>query len=207
MRVLAMALIGLLAAGCDRRSEEPLLQGAHARPTSPTPAMEEPVADAFEDRCMVPTDDKAPAPVQAASSCPADPTPDFMPLPTARVTFPQAPDQPELTVELAGDSHSRQRGLMYRTHLAEQAGMLFRFPRPAVQGFWMHNTCLALDMMFIDSDGFIAGVLENVPPMNDETRTVPCPVQYVLEANAGWARRHGVRAGQYVKLPDTGVWR
>jgi hypothetical protein len=84
----------------------------------------------------------------------------------------------------------------------EDAGMLFDFPgREQVQSFWMRNTCIPLDMLFITDDGFIAGILENVPTMNDASRSIPCPVRYVLEVNAGWTRKHGVRAGQIVELP------
>ncbi|HEX7602742.1 MAG TPA: DUF192 domain-containing protein, partial [Polyangiaceae bacterium] len=66
---------------------------------------------------------------------------------------------------------------------------------------WMHNTCISLDMMFIDEDGTIVGILENVPTLNDEARTVGCPSRYVLEVNGGWSRRHGVSAGQKAVIP------
>jgi uncharacterized membrane protein (UPF0127 family) len=58
-------------------------------------------------------------------------------------------------------------------------------------------------MLFITGDGFIAGILENVPTMNDASRSIPCPVRYVLEVNAGWTRAHGIRAGQSVTLPNS----
>ena len=51
--------------------------------------------------------------------------------------------------------------------------------------FWMHNTCIPLDMMFIDKDGFITGIEENVPTMNDNTYSSGCASTYVLEVNAG----------------------
>lgn len=91
---------------------------------------------------------------------------------------------------------------MYRTHMPDNAGMLFDFPgQPKVQSFWMRNTCIPLDMLFIQEDGFITGILENVPTLNEASRSIPCPVRYVLEVNAGWTRKNGVRAGQFVKLP------
>jgi hypothetical protein len=65
----------------------------------------------------------------------------------------------------------------------------------------MHNTCLPLDMFFIDEDETIVGIVENVPVLNDEERKASCPSRYVLETNAGWARAHGVRPGQHVVLP------
>jgi uncharacterized protein len=68
--------------------------------------------------------------------------------------------------------------------------------------FWMHNTCIPLDLMFIDEDGLVVGIVENAPTLNDESRGVGCPSVYVLEVNAGWARRHGVKAGKHAIIPD-----
>ena len=93
---------------------------------------------------------------------------------------------------------------MFRTTMPSDQGMLFSFAGPPrVHTFWMHNTCIPLDMLFITNDGFISGILENVPTLNDAPRSVHCPVSYVLETNAGWTRRHGVFAGQRVLLPQT----
>lgn len=89
---------------------------------------------------------------------------------------------------------------MYRTSLESDAGMLFAWSTEEVRSFWMHNTCLPLDMLFIASDGTISGILEQVPPMNDLPRSVNCRVQYVLEVNAGWSRAHGVAPGQHVNI-------
>lgn len=94
-----------------------------------------------------------------------------------------------------------QKGLMYRTKMGADEGMLFKMGERKEQVFWMRNTCLPLDMFFIDDDGVIVGILENVPTMNEELRTVGCPSSWVLEMNAGWARKHGVRAGHRVLLP------
>jgi uncharacterized membrane protein (UPF0127 family) len=92
------------------------------------------------------------------------------------------------------------RGLMYRTRLDENAGMLFVFEEREELRFWMRNTCLPLDMLFIDDDGLIAGIEENVPTLNDDGYGVGCKASYVLEVNAGWARRHAVKAGQHVAI-------
>lgn len=138
-----------------------------------------------------------------AASCPPDPVFGGMKLPTGKLSFPEASGAPTIEVELALTSPHRQRGLMYRTHLDHDRGMLFRFPgRERVQSFWMRNTCIPLDMLFIHENGVIAGVQENVPTLNDRSRSIPCPVRYVLEVNAGWVRKHGVQPGQRVKLPD-----
>lgn len=123
---------------------------------------------------------------------------------TAEVAFPDAPGAPSVTVELAATDRERARGLMYRTRMAKNAGMLF-LPDgpPKVQTFWMKNTCIALDMLFIDESGVIVGILENVPPMNTKPRSVRVPSSYVLEVNAGWTASSGVRSGQRTTLPKT----
>jgi len=78
--------------------------------------------------------------------------------------------------------------------------MLFVFPNRQNQRFWMRNTCVPLDMLFIDSDGLIVGIEENVPTMNDYIYQVGCPSVFVLEVAAGWARRHNVKSGQFVRI-------
>ncbi len=107
-----------------------------------------------------------------------------------------------LRAELAAKQEETEKGLMFRTQMPEEQGMLFDLGKPHVEHtFWMRNTCIPLDMLFIDDDGLIVGVLENVPTLNDAERSVGCPASWVLEMNAGWSRRHGVRAGQHMKLP------
>jgi uncharacterized membrane protein (UPF0127 family) len=118
------------------------------------------------------------------------------------VQFPEATNGPAtVAVELARTPADSERGLMYRTSMEPDHGMLFDLGVHGVHTFWMHDTCIPLDMLFIDDDGLVVGVLENVPPMNDDHRSVPCPSSHVLETNAGWARRVGVRAGMHARLP------
>jgi uncharacterized protein len=121
-------------------------------------------------------------------------------VPVGHVAFPQSANAPRLEVELMLTEDHQQRGLMYRKALSDDRGMLFVWERPAVHRFWMHNTCLPLDMLFIDEQGFVAGIVENAPTLSDESRSVDCPVSYVLEVNAGWSRKHGVKAGQRVEI-------
>jgi uncharacterized membrane protein (UPF0127 family) len=139
-----------------------------------------------------------------ADKCPNDPIFGGTKMQTGQVTFPDAPNAPSIVAESAAQDAERERGLMYRTHLAKNAGMLF-LPDgpPRVQTFWMKNTCIPLDMLFIDDKGTVVGILENVPPMNLEPRSVHLPSSYVLEVNAGWCKANGVAAGQKVKLPKT----
>jgi uncharacterized membrane protein (UPF0127 family) len=89
---------------------------------------------------------------------------------------------------------------MYRTGMPENAGMLFTWERDGQRTMWMHNTCMSFDMLFITGDGEIAGILENVPPLNDQFRSVPYLVTHALEVHAGWTSKHGVKAGQRVQI-------
>jgi uncharacterized protein len=97
--------------------------------------------------------------------------------------------------------HDTARGLMYRTRLAPDSGMLFDLGLRDDHKFWMHNTCIPLDLIYVDEDGLVVGIVENAPTLNDDSRGVGCPSRYVLEVNAGWSRRHGVKAGQYMTFP------
>lgn len=139
-------------------------------------------------------------PPASAAACPPDP--DGIPkLKTAQVAFPEAPSAPKVEVELVSSEQEIQRGLMYRRTMAEDHGMLFRLVDRRDHTFWMHNTCMALDMLFVDDDGMVVGIVEGATPLTDATRSVGCPSTWVLEVNAGWCRRHGVRAGQKMGIP------
>ena len=94
---------------------------------------------------------------------------------------------------------------MFRQELDERAGMIFVFPRPQHQVFWMHNTYLPLDMIFITPERRVLGVVENATPMTDDPREVPGASLYVLEVRAGFAGRHHIAAGtpvELVNIPD-----
>jgi len=118
------------------------------------------------------------------------------------VRFVGAKDKPvEIVAEVAERPRDRARGLMFRTNMPEDHGMIFVFnEQPEVHEFWMRNTCIPLDMLFVDRDGVIVGIVENIPTMNDSTYSVPCPSSYVIEVNAGYCRRHGIVAGQKIQL-------
>jgi uncharacterized membrane protein (UPF0127 family) len=89
---------------------------------------------------------------------------------------------------------------MYRTELGQDSGMLFSWQDEAPRSFWMHNTCIPLDMLFIAADSTIVGILEQVPTLDEDSRSVGCPAAHVLELNAGWSRAHGVRPGQKIRI-------
>jgi uncharacterized protein len=102
------------------------------------------------------------------------------------------------SVELATNTAERAVGLMYRKELPEGRGMLFDFHEDQPVQFWMHNTYISLDMIFIAGDGRVARVAENAKPMSDELIPSGRPVRAVLEVVAGTARKFGIAAGDRV---------
>jgi uncharacterized membrane protein (UPF0127 family) len=120
------------------------------------------------------------------------------------VLSPPGQDPVSVTVEVVDTNETRQRGLMYRKHMDPDAGMLFIFERQEPHTFWMHNTLIPLDMLFIKADWTVLGIVENAEPMTDSMRAVPGESQYVLEVNAGFSRRHGLQAGTSVRYLPAG---
>jgi uncharacterized protein len=105
-------------------------------------------------------------------------------------------------VELARTDAQRERGLMNRERLEPDAGMLFLFDSSAVHAFWMKNTLIPLDMIFIDDSGRIVGIVERAEPLTLVNRDVGVPSRYVLEVNGGWAAAHGVAPGDRVRFEN-----
>jgi hypothetical protein len=84
--------------------------------------------------------------------------------------------------------------------LGSDRGMIFLFATEAPQSFWMKNTPIPLDMIFINRDRKIVGIVEQAAPYSLESRSVATPSQYVLEINGGLAKRHGIKAGDRVRF-------
>lgn len=108
-----------------------------------------------------------------------------------------------VAVELARTSRERSKGLMFRKALGPNEGMLFLFDRTEVQKFWMKNTVIPLDMIFIEKVGEdfkVVGVEPNAEPLTTQPRGPDVPSRYVLEVNGGWAEAHGVTAGTVVEF-------
>ena len=100
-----------------------------------------------------------------------------------------------VTVEVASTTAQREVGLMYRNHLDDNAGMIFVFPDSAPRNFWMHNTEISLDMIFADASGRITGIVANAEPYSDKLLGVDGNSQYVLEVNAGFCAKNGIKPG------------
>jgi uncharacterized membrane protein (UPF0127 family) len=138
---------------------------------------------------------KAPAPPPAAP-------------PAAQAEGPRVifPDGFVVRVEIAADDENRTQGLMYRDHLNPGAGMLFFFPEEGDYPFWMKNTRIPLDMIWIDSNKRIAHITHDVPPCQiDDCPSYPpnAKARYVLEVAAGVAKEHGLKDGDVLKFVQT----
>jgi len=105
------------------------------------------------------------------------------------------------SVEIADNDAERAKGLMYRKDLPEGQGMLFDFHREQEVSFWMQNTYIPLDMVFIRADGRILRIAENTEPLS--TRLIPSggPVRAVLEVIGGTTRKLGIAPGDRVASP------
>jgi uncharacterized membrane protein (UPF0127 family)/predicted small lipoprotein YifL len=110
----------------------------------------------------------------------------------AVIAEPDGKPPAKVRVSLARSDEQRRRGLMYVQNLPPDDGMLFIFDSDAEQSFWMKNTVIPLDMIFIRSDMTVAGVIADAKPLTLEPRSVGRPSRFVLEVNGGWARQHGV---------------
>jgi len=142
-----------------------------------------------------------------ASACGASPGSSAPPAatPTAAAPGPAAvlPSGARYALELALTPEDQAQGLMYRENLPERTGMLFVFPEDAPHHFWMKNTMIPLDMIWMDASGRVVYVSANTPPC----RADPCPtygpdgnVRMVLEIAGGMAAKEGVTAGSVIVL-------
>jgi uncharacterized membrane protein (UPF0127 family) len=116
----------------------------------------------------------------------------------------------ELTIESANGKHhfnieeakseaQMEQGLMYRRSMAPDAGMLFEYEKPQIMTFWMKNTLIPLDMLFIAADGTVADIHERAVPMLLDPINSAMPVLGVLELNGGTVARLGIKRGDHVR--------
>ncbi|MEL6768964.1 MAG: DUF192 domain-containing protein [Pseudomonadota bacterium] len=105
------------------------------------------------------------------------------------------------TVEIADEPAEHAEGLMFRTEMATDAGMLFLFATPRQASFWMRNTFIPLDMIFIAPGGTVLNVAENTVPFSEAPQRSDGAAAAVLEVNAGEAARHGIGPGTVTRHP------
>jgi len=103
-------------------------------------------------------------------------------------------------VELARTRAQRERGLMFRRELAPDAGMLFIFPDESFHRFWMKNTWIPLELIFLNSQKEIVGIVARARPESLDQLSVDRPARFVLEVNAGFSEAQGLAAGDRAKF-------
>jgi len=113
--------------------------------------------------------------------------------------------QARFNVEIADDPDSQAQGLMHRPSMASSAGMLFVYDRPQSLSFWMRNTLIELDMLFIEPDGTVARIHHRAQPLDETTIQGGDGLLAVLEINGGLAERLGIVAGTQVQHPAFGA--
>jgi uncharacterized membrane protein (UPF0127 family) len=103
-------------------------------------------------------------------------------------------------VEIADTDASREYGLMNRTSMPQDHGMLFIFDYQMVVSFWMKDTLIPLDMVFLDSSGRIGDIYKNATPLSEDVYTAKSPSKYVIELNGGYCDRYGIKIGDHVTI-------
>ena len=106
----------------------------------------------------------------------------------------------EVVAEVVVSPEKRRKGLQFRKELAEGSGMLFVFDRQEVQSFWMKDTFIPLDMLFIAQDRTIVGIIHETKPLREQSLSVEVPSRFVLEVPGGFCRKRGIHRGQKVEF-------
>ena len=122
------------------------------------------------------------------------------------VHFEVAPGQltGPFKLEVADRDPARIKGLMFRkpAEIPDKGGMFFVFPDEQIRTFWMKNTYTSLDIIFLDKNLKVVGVLSKVPVLNEEPRRIGAPSKYVVELKAGVAAQSGIDTGSVAKLKE-----
>src|ERR1700735_5777902 len=122
--------------------------------------------------------------------------------PCISIVAPDGTTRATVAIEVANTNEQRERGLMFRKHLDDDAGMIFVFPDSDSRNFWMHNTEIPLDMMFADSSFRITGIVADAKPETATLRGVAGPSQFVLEVNGGFCAKHQIKPGDHFNFQN-----
>ena len=117
------------------------------------------------------------------------------------IIHPKQGESVQVTIEIADTPEKRSFGLMYRKDLPESHGMLFLFPREEPLSFWMKNTPLPLDIIFISSSRTIVSIAQHTTPFSEHPIPSGAPAQFVLEVNGGFCQRHHIVVGDQMDFP------
>ncbi len=104
----------------------------------------------------------------------------------------------KIDVEIADDDLQRELGLMMRRKMEEDQGMLFLFDRENPQSFWMKNTILSLDILYVNSNREIVKIIKNAVPYSEDSLPSIKPAQFVVEVIAGFTQKYGIKEGDKV---------
>lgn len=108
----------------------------------------------------------------------------------------------KIDIEIAAVEGERAEGLMYRKSMSDKQGMLFLFDFPEEQSFWMHNTYIPLDIIYISDKFEVVSIQKNAQPQSDKPLPSGKPAQYVLEINGGLSDKLGIKPGSKVAWTD-----
>jgi len=125
--------------------------------------------------------------------------------PHVAIVAPNGTVLANVAVEIAATEQQRETGLMYRSHLGANDGMLFLFTHPQPLQFWMKNTEIPLDMIFADGNRVVAGTVQRAEPYSEQLLSVDGETQYVLEVNGGFCAQHGIKAGDHLRFEGVDV--
>jgi len=104
----------------------------------------------------------------------------------------------QIEIEIADDMVERAVGLMYREKMGANQGMLFIFPQEEYQSFWMKNTVLPLDIVFVNKKNEIVTIHNDATPFSEDSLPSTAPAIYVVEVNAGYMQQHGIKEGDKI---------
>jgi len=111
----------------------------------------------------------------------------------------------KIDIEIANSDFDRQLGLMFRKHMDDKDGMLFIFPSEEMQAFWMRNTFIPLDMVFVNAAKKIVTIHRNTQTLSDQSYPSSAPAMYVIEVNGGFCSTHNINEGDrinYIQLAE-----
>lgn len=179
-------LVIVALAGCTR---PPAVGGGSALGSDPPPAAAGPAAEQREALPQAGPGERTAEPSSLAQQPPQDAVAKLRGRGEVRIGDAETP---VLRVELARTAEERAQGLMFRRHLADDAGMVFDMESTGDWSFWMKNTLIPLDMIFIDAQWRVVCVVANATPETLQSRGCGKPSRWVLELSAGNAARYGI---------------
>lgn len=124
----------------------------------------------------------------------------MLPVDAAPLVATTASGKQTFFIEIADDGSERERGLMFRRDMPDNRGMLFVFEASRPVGFWMKNTPMPLDMVFIRADGTVASI-QQAEPFSEAVVSSPEPTRFVLELKAGTSAKRGLKEGDRLSHP------